>query len=255
MRESAAARGAAMRLSVVIPAYNERDALGPLLSEIDAALAGAGEYEIIVVDDGSEDDTGTALATRIAGGSSRLRCIRHERNFGKSAALHTGVTAARGEWIATLDGDGQNDPRDILRLLAERDRSDDPRLRLISGVRRRRRDTLIKRLSSRIANAARSRVLGDRTPDTACGLKLIHRAAFLELPCFDNMHRFLPALILSGGGSIRLVEVGDRPRRFGRSKYGIHDRLWTGIIDLLGVAWLQRRRLQHTRHEVGKHDD
>lgn len=254
MSESAVQRGAAGRLSIVIPAYNEKGALGPLLSEIDAALAAAGDYEIIVVDDGSDDGTEAALAERIAAGYSRLRCIRHERRYGQSAALHTGITAARGDWVATLDGDGQNDPRDILLLLAERDRSSDPNLRMVSGFRRRRQDSLIKRLSSKVANAVRRRVLADGSPDTGCGLKLIHRATFLALPCFDHMHRFLPALILCAGGSMRLVAVTHRPRRSGRSKYGVHDRLWTGIIDMLGVAWLRRRRLQPKWHEVHKHD-
>ncbi|HEY8553032.1 MAG TPA: glycosyltransferase, partial [Burkholderiales bacterium] len=160
-------------------------------------------------------------------------------SLGQSAALMTGARAARAPWIATLDGDGQNDPADIPRLYAAARK--DPRLGLIVGYRRRRHDTLLKRVSSRIANGVRSRVLRDRTPDTGCGLKLIRRELYLALPYFDHMHRFLPALVQALGAPTLSIDVNHRPRQRGRSNYGLHDRLWAGIVDLLGVLWLTRR--------------
>jgi dolichol-phosphate mannosyltransferase len=229
-------------LSLVIPAYNEAENVVPLVQEIVQRLEGRGEYEIIVVDDGSDDDTLARLQILRAGGETRLRILRHPRNLGKSAALRNGVGAARGEWVATLDGDGQNDPADIPRLCEVlADCSGEHRLRLVCGHRVRRDDPWLKRLSSRIANAVRGRLLGDAVPDTGCGLKLIHRQAFLDLPFFDHMHRFLPALIERGGGTVVSVEVSHRPRLRGKSKYGVHNRLWVGITDLFGVLWLKRR--------------
>ena len=151
------------------------------------------------------------------------------------------MRAARGEWVATLDGDGQNDPADIPKLLAARDSARAATLWLIAGYRKTRRDTWLKRLSSRIANAVRSNLLGDATPDTGCGLKLVARAAYLELPFFDHMHRFLPALVQRNGGATISVEVNHRPRTRGTSNYGLFDRLWVGIVDLVGVMWLKRR--------------
>src|SRR6185295_15201238 len=167
----------------------------------------------------------------------RLRVLVHAASCGQSTALLTGVRAARGEWIATLDGDGQNDPADIPKLLAARANG----LAMIAGYRKSRRDTWIKRISSRIANGVRSRMLGDATPDTGCGLKLFRRATFLELPYFDHMHRFLPALVQRHGGRTVSVEVNHRPRSRGVSNYGTLDRLWVGIVDLFGVMWLKRR--------------
>jgi glycosyltransferase involved in cell wall biosynthesis len=229
-------------LSLVIPVYNEAENIVPLVQEIVPSLEGRGEYEIIVVDDGSDDDTLARLQILRAGGETRLRILRHPRNLGKSAALRNGVGAAHGEWVATLDGDGQNDPADIPRLCEVlADCSGEHRLRLVCGHRVRRDDPWLKRLSSRIANAVRGRLLGDAVPDTGCGLKLIHRQAFLDLPFFDHMHRFLPALIERGGGTVVSVEVSHRPRLHGESKYGVHNRLWVGITDLFGVLWLKRR--------------
>jgi dolichol-phosphate mannosyltransferase len=226
----------------VIPVYNEAENIVPLVQEIVPSLEGRGEYEIIVVDDGSDDDTLARLQILRAGGETRLRILRHPRNLGKSAALRNGVGAAHGEWVATLDGDGQNDPADIPRLCEVlADCSGEHRLRLVCGHRVRRDDPWLKRLSSRIANAVRGRLLGDAVPDTGCGLKLIHRQAFLDLPFFDHMHRFLPALIERGGGTVVSVEVSHRPRLHGESKYGVHNRLWVGITDLFGVLWLKRR--------------
>jgi dolichol-phosphate mannosyltransferase len=163
---------------------------------------------------------------------------------GQSFAILTGVRAARAPWIATLDGDGQNDPADITKLLAARE-GVAPGGRgplLLAGFRRRRRDSWLKRLSSRVANGVRGRLVGDRTPDTGCGLKLFEREALLALPHFDHMHRFLPALFLRAGGQVVSVEVGHRPRTRGTSHYGMFDRLWVGIVDMIGVMWLIRRR-------------
>ena len=153
----------------------------------------------------------------------------------------TGIKAAHGAWIATLDGDGQNDPADIPQLwrLARAAPANPPLL--VAGFRTTRQDSRAKRMASRIANAVRSRLLGDATPDTGCGLKLFPRALFLDLPAFDHMHRFLPALVLRAGGAVRSVPVNHRPRRAGKSKYGVFDRLGVGIVDLIGVYWLQRR--------------
>jgi dolichol-phosphate mannosyltransferase len=230
-----------VQLSVVIPVRNEAENILPLLVEIHAALEGKGEFEVIYVDDGSSDATPARLAEALKA-HPRLRVLAHAESCGQSAALVTGFRAARGEWIATLDGDGQNDPADIPKLLAVRDGAGRPaNLQLVAGYRKKRQDTWLKRVSSRVANGVRSRLLGDATPDTGCGLKLILRSAVLELPVFDHMHRFLPALFRRQGGAILLVEVNHRPRLRGRSHYGIGNRLWVGIVDLLGVMWLKRR--------------
>jgi dolichol-phosphate mannosyltransferase len=229
-------------LSVVIPAHNEAENVGPLVREIVGALGGRGDYEIVVVDDGSTDATGERLA-ELARTTPCLRSVRHPASRGQSFAIATGVKAARGTWIATLDGDGQNDPADIPKLLALRaggGAASGPLL--VAGYRKKRRDTWLKRVSSRVANAVRGRLLGDRTPDTGCGLKLFERDAFLALPHFDHMHRFLPALFIRAGGRVVSVEVGHRPRQRGRSHYGMLDRLFVGIGDMLGVWWLIRRR-------------
>ena len=227
-------------LSVVVPVHDEAANIAPLIAEIDAALGGRIEFEIVYVDDGSGDASAEELA-RARRRHPRLKVLRHRAQCGQSAALGTGIAAARAEWIATLDGDGQNDPADILSLVEARDESGDPNLRMIAGVRRKRRDSPLRRLSSRIANAVRRRVLRDATTDTGCGLKLFRREAYLALPAFDHMHRFLPALIKRGGGAVLEVPVGHRPRRAGASHYGMLNRAWIGLVDMLGVAWLQRR--------------
>jgi dolichol-phosphate mannosyltransferase len=230
-----------MDLSVVIPVRNEQDNIAALIAEIRAALDGRLDYEVVYVDDGSTDATAERLAAAQRD-FPRLRVLRHAQSCGQSAALATGVRAARGAWIATLDGDGQNDPADIPKLWAMAQERDRPaNLQLVAGWRRRRQDSWLKRLSSRIANAVRARLLKDATPDTGCGLKLFPRAVFLELPYFDHMHRFLPALVQRNGGRTVSVEVNHRPRTRGTSKYGVHNRLWVGIVDLIGVMWLQRR--------------
>jgi len=233
-------------LSIVIPVRNEAENILPLLGEIDSALGGWGEYEVVYVDDGSTDATAKVLAEAQAR-YPRLRVLAHAQSCGQSAALVTGFRAARGEWIATLDGDGQNDPADIPKLLEVKDGAygtggtAPANLQLVAGYRKKRQDTWLKRFSSRVANGVRSRLLRDATPDTGCGLKLILRSACLDLPTFDHMHRFLPALVQRNGGRTLSVEVNHRPRTRGRSNYGMFDRLWVGIVDLFGVMWLQRR--------------
>ena len=223
-------------VSVVVPVRNEEANVLPLVAEIRAALADI-PHEIVYVDDGSDDATPARL--REAGVVTR----RHRTGCGQSAAIVTGVRTARGEWIATLDGDGQNDPADLpallARALAEAGQGAQPVL--IAGHRTTRKDSRMKRLSSRVANRARMAMLGDATPDTGCGLKVIRRDAFLALPHFDHMHRYLPALVIRAGGRVVSVPVHHRPRVRGASKYGTLDRLWVGLFDLMGVFWLQRR--------------
>lgn len=227
-------------LSLVIPAHNEIDNVAALAREIHAALDGTAEYEIVFVDDGSTDGTGERLAT-LAAADARVRVVRHPARSGQSAATVTGVLAARAPWVATLDGDGQNDPADVPRLVAALRAWDAPRPGLLVGHRLRRHDSFVKRASSRVANAVRARVLGDATPDTGCGLKLFRRDAFLAVPRFDHMHRFLPALFRRDGWDVRSVVVSHRPRGGGRSHYGMFNRLWVGIVDMAGVWWLARR--------------
>ncbi|MFY9314592.1 MAG: glycosyltransferase family 2 protein [Burkholderiales bacterium] len=242
-----------MQLSIVVPVRNEQDNILPLLEEIHAALSGQAEFEVIYVNDGSMDATPARLGEAMTR-YPRLRVMAHRSSAGQSAALMTGFRAARGEWIATLDGDGQNDPADIPKLIAARDAARDgvqaAKLQLVAGYRRKRQDSWLKRVSSRVANGVRSRLLGDATPDTGCGLKLIQRAAVLELPFFDHMHRFLPALVQRNGGATISVEVNHRSRSRGVSNYGLFDRLWVGIVDLFGVMWLQRRSRRPEASEV-----
>lgn len=230
-----------MDISIVIPVRNEAGNIAPLVAEVDAALDGVLAYEIVYIDDGSDDTTAAEIG-RLQQQLRHLRLVRHAASCGQSAAVRSGVKAARAPWIATLDGDGQNDPADIPRLwqiAAEAPAS--PPL-LIAGRRQRRRDSWSKRQASRLANAVRRRMLDDDTPDSGCGLKLFPRALFLDLPYFDHMHRFLPALVLREGGIVQSVAVNHRPRQRGASKYGVFDRLWVGIVDLFGVLWLRRRR-------------
>ena len=238
-----------MDLSVVIPAYNEAENITLLVAEVCDRLGTALDYEVIVVDDCSDDNTQDVLqASRKQ--HPRLRVLHHGSRSGQSAAICSGVQAARAHLIATLDGDGQNDPVDILNLYHAMERSQDDLL-LVAGYRRQRRDTWLKRFSSRIANKVRAAILKDATPDTGCGLKVFARATFLALPQFNHMHRFLPALVRRLGGTVLSVDVQHRPRQRGKSKYGLHNRLWVGIVDLLGVWWLQRRGIRPDVTEPG----
>ena len=225
------------RVSVVLPAKDEAGNLPGLIDEIAAALAGD-RFEIVVVNDGSRDET-EAVLRRLARDRPYLRQIVHREPCGQSAAIVTGVQVARGDLVATLDGDGQNDPRylpALLSLLA------DPRVGLAAGQRLKRQASTAKRLASRAANALRSSLLKDRTRDTGCGLKAFRRDLFLRLPVFDGLHRYLPALVLREGFEVRHLDVIDRPRRHGRSNYGVLDRALVGALDLFGVWWLRRRR-------------
>lgn len=233
-------------LSIIIPAKDEAANLPGLLDEIAASLPQTA-YEVLAIDDGSTDETWTLLTER-AVVDARLRPLRHARSAGQSTSLWQAAHLARGDWLATLDGDGQNDPADLPRLL---DATRDEGLMLITGHRVSRQDGWLKRLSSRIANRVRAFLLRDHTPDSGCGLKLIRREAFLALPYFDHMHRFLPALIQAQGGRCLSVAVNHRPRRAGHSHYGLNDRLWVGLVDLLGVLWLRRRSRLPASLEAG----
>ena len=226
-------------LSVVVPVYNEQDNVAPLVGEIVAALRGSIDFEIVYVDDDSTDAT-LARLQALKAEVPELRIVRHLANGGQSTATRNGVKAARGAWIATLDGDGQNDPADIPKLLAERDRAASD-VKLFAGWRVERKDSGSKRWASKIANAIRSRMLRDATPDTGCGIKLFEREAFLELPHFNHMHRYLPALMQRAGYRSVSVPVNHRHRSSGVSKYNNLNRALVGISDLRGVAWLIRR--------------
>jgi len=192
------------------------------------------------VDDCSTDATADEIA-EVCEANPLVRSCRHDRNRGQSAAVRTGVKAARAEAIAVLDGDGQNDPGDIIKLFGALTAV--PTLKMVIGERRQRQDNWLRRKSSQIANSVRSRLLGDGVRDTGCGIKVFYREAFLDLPAFDHMHRFLPALMQRDGGKISSIPVNHRPRVKGVSKYGVRNRLWVGITDMLGVMWLQKRQL------------
>lgn len=229
-----------IEISIVIPVFNEADNIPILSTEIRAALDGKYNYEVIFVDDCSSDNSQDVLRT-MRKEHAQFRCLRHMQNSGQSTAVRNGVKAARSNWVATLDGDGQNDPADIPAMMDMLKNCNDENLQMVAGYRKKRQDSWLKKISSRIANGVRSRLLRDATPDTGCGLKLFSRDAFLELPYFDHMHRFLPALIQRNGGKTVSVEVNHRHRVMGVSKYGLHNRLWVGIVDIFGVRWLQRR--------------
>lgn len=244
---------------MVVPFFDEADQVAAVVDELVGVLEGelgsrAGGWEVVLVDDGSRDGTAAELAAAAARHPGRVRAVGHAGNRGKSAALLSGAAAARAPWLGTIDGDGQNDPRDLVRLYrravaeagaegaAGSSGSSEPIAPVIvAGCRRRRADTVVKRLSSRVANAVRSRLLADASPDTGCGLKVLPRELFLDLPRFRGMHRFLPALVIQRGGRAVSETVDDRPRAGGHSKYGTGDRLGRGLADLVGVLWLARR--------------
>jgi dolichol-phosphate mannosyltransferase len=224
-------------ISVVVPVRNEAGNIAPLVGEIVEILGGR-SFEIVYVNDGSDDATEVQLR-ELMRQHAQLRQIR-QMHGGQSAALRTGVTMARAPIVVTLDGDGQNDPAFIPALVARLEESS-PRLGLVAGQRIHRQASRFKQLQSHVANGLRSLVLGDQARDSACGLKAFRRELFLALPYFDGLHRFLPALVRLAGYEVAYVDVVDRPRRHGRSKYGLNDRLWIGIVDLAGVWWLTRR--------------
>ena len=234
-------------LSVVVPVFNERDNVAPLVGEITAALRGRVDFEIVYVDDDSRDDTLQVLRS-LKAANPELRVLHHVSQSGQSTAVRTGVKAARGPWIATLDGDGQNDPADIPKLLAARDAAA-PGVKLFAGWRVNRQDSGSKRWASRWANRIRARMLRDDTPDTGCGIKLFDRAVFLDLPYIDHMHRDLPALVQRAGWQSTSVPVAHRPRTAGVSKYNNLGRALVGIRDLLGVSWLIARSRRTTVEE------
>ncbi|WP_295921408.1 glycosyltransferase family 2 protein [uncultured Xanthomonas sp.] len=228
-----------LSLSVVVPVFNERDNVPPLVAEIVAALRGTIDFEIVYVDDHSRDDT-LAVLEGLKASTPELRVLHHVGQSGQSTAVRNGVKAARGLWIATLDGDGQNDPADIPKLLAARQAAE-PLVKLFAGWRVSRQDSGSKRWASKWANAIRARMLRDDTPDTGCGIKLFEREAFLDLPYFDHMHRYLPALMQRAGWQTLSVPVNHRHRTSGVSKYNNLNRALVGIRDLRGVAWLIAR--------------
>ncbi|PCJ54204.1 MAG: dolichol-phosphate mannosyltransferase [Planctomycetota bacterium] len=238
-------------ISVVVPVLNEAGNINPLIDEIHAALSPRfEEYEIIYIDDGSSDATPAELAERKAQ-DPHLRILRHAKSYGQSSGVRSGVRAARFPWIATLDGDGQNHPGDIPALWDARPADITPEQPWLAiGHRVDRQDTNSKRWASRFANRLRASVLRDDTPDTGCGIKLFSRHTFLTLPWFNHMHRYFPALIRRAGGTSISVPVRHRERGAGTSKYGVWDRAWVGIWDLMGVKWLVKRNAVPDIHEV-----
>jgi glycosyltransferase involved in cell wall biosynthesis len=227
-------------VSVVVPVRNEAENIVPLIAEIAAALDGGFAYEIIYVNDGSTDATAERLVAEMKA-RANLRRIDHAKSTGQSAAVRSGVRAARGAVVATLDGDGQNNPAFLPDLITALEKGGE-RVGLVAGQRVGRKDTGFKKLQSRVANAVRNAILKDGTRDTGCGLKAFRRDVFLMMPYFDGLHRFLPALMRREGYEIAYVDVIDRPRHSGVSNYGFFDRLWIGIMDLFGVWWLIRRK-------------
>ena len=226
--------------SIVVPLYNEEESVAILQRELTDALSGL-DYEIIFVDDGSKDKTISQIAP-----DPRIRVLRFEKNVGQSGAIFAGLQAIRSEVAVLIDGDLQNDPADIPRLLAEISRGAD----LVCGYRAQRKDTLLKRLSSRIANFVRSRFTRDRVRDTGCTLKAMRRDCIGALVPFKGMHRFIPALVKGAGYRVIEVPVNHRPRRFGHSKYGLGNRALRATIDMFGVRWLLSRRLDYKLREL-----
>ncbi|PRY23020.1 dolichol-phosphate mannosyltransferase [Aliiruegeria haliotis] len=235
-------------LSIVIPMKNEEDNVGPLVAGIVEACSGT-DFEVIVVDDGSDDATAD-VARGLGETDARIRLLSHPASAGQSAAVHSGVLAARGRVCCTLDGDGQNPPEELPKLFQPLLADDTGRLGLVAGQRVARQDTASKKWASKFANKLRSRVLKDGTRDTGCGLKGFRRDAFLDLPYFDHMHRYLPALFKRDGWEVLLVDVSHKERQAGTSNYTNFRRAIVGVPDLLAVAWLIRRRKKARAVEV-----
>ena len=241
-RSADGVREAAPLLSVVVPAFNEVDNVVPLAEEVSAALRGLdGGFELILVDDASTDGTPRVLRELAL---PSVRVAFHERNCGQSAAVASGFSLARGEWVATLDGDGQNDPTDLPAMLALAMARD---VDCVTGVRAKRRDTWLRRISSRIANGFRDWITGDRVTDSGCGIRVVRRTALHEVPVFNGMHRFLPTLLRGQGYTVLEHPVNHRERLRGVSKYGVGNRLWRGIRDCFGVRWYLRRAVPGRR--------
>ncbi|MDR2238979.1 MAG: glycosyltransferase family 2 protein [Zoogloeaceae bacterium] len=242
--------------SIVIPVFDEAENIEPMVREIQAAFRGRAEScEVIFVDDASRDDSPAVLrrlAEEVTGeGGSVVRSLRHRRNFGQSAAVASGFRAARGEWIGTLDGDGQNDPADLPRMLDEARRLG---VDCVTGVRARRQDSFVRKFSSRVANGFRDWVTGDRVSDSGCGVRVVRAACVRELPVFNGLHRFMPTLLRAKGFSVAEFPVNHRPRLRGVSKYGVHNRLWRGIRDCFGVRWFSARAVpaERVENEIGE---
>lgn len=233
------------RLSVIVPAYNEEENVVPLAEEIIAALDGlAGGFELILVDDASTDSTASVIR-RI--GDPRVRGVFHRLNCGQSAAVASGFRTARGEWVATLDGDGQNDPADLPAMLEQAVRE---RVDCVTGVRTKRQDTFIRRMSSKVANGYRNWITGDRVSDAGCGIRVVCRESLREIPVFNGLHRFLPTLLRGQGFTVAERPVNHRERLRGKSKYGVHNRLWRGIHDCFGIRWYLARAVRADRLEL-----
>ncbi|MBD3803339.1 MAG: glycosyltransferase family 2 protein [Thioclava sp.] len=240
-------------ISIVIPAKNEAPNIASLLDEIDAACAPVCDYEVIVVDDGSDDGMGAIVRERMKS-HPNLRLLHHLNSAGQSAGVHSGVLAAKGQIICTLDGDGQNPPSELPALMAPLRAAGSDAVGLVAGQRVGRQDTLSKKLASKFANKIRSAILKDGTRDTGCGLKAFRREAFLALPYFDHMHRYLPALFSRDGWQVAHVDVTHRSRGGGRSNYNNLQRGLVGIVDLMGVAWLLKRRKKARASEIAREE-
>jgi dolichol-phosphate mannosyltransferase len=241
-----------MKVSVIVPVKNEAENVATLFHEIQDVLMDQADldFEILYVDDGSTDQTPQILQ-ELATTNPSLRILRHASNCGQSTAVLTGVLHAAHDYIITLDGDGQNNPIDIPEMIEifAKVRPEE-KLGLVMGNRVNRQDSAIRKISSRIANAVRAGLLNDSTPDSGCGLKMLSRSLFLRLPFFDHMHRFMPALVIRQGFTVQTIPITHRERQAGISKYGIHNRLWVGIVDLFGAMWLIRRMQQPEVQEI-----
>lgn len=233
-----------VRLSVVIPAYNEEENVIPLAEEIIATLKDLpGDYELILVDDASTDSTASVIR-QLEAQHPTVRGVFHRVNAGQSAAVASGFQAARGEWVGTLDGDGQNDPADLPPMLALAEKQG---VDCVTGVRRKRQDTFIRRFSSKVANGYRNWITGDKVSDSGCGVRVARRSALREVPVFNGLHRFLPTLLRGQGFTVIETPVNHRERLRGTSKYGVHNRLWRGIRDCFGVRWYLARAVRSNR--------
>jgi len=231
-------------VSVVIPVFNELENIELMVREVLAAFAGRPEtVEVIFVDDASTDES-VALLEKLAQETGVVRYLKHCRNFGQSAAVATGFHTARGAWIGTLDGDGQNDPADLPKMLDEAHRLG---VDCVTGVRSKRQDSVVRKISSRVANRFRDWITGDRVSDSACGVRMLRASCVPELPVFNGLHRFMPTLLRAKGFSVAELSVNHRPRLRGVSKYGVHNRLWRGIRDCFGVRWFRMRAVPGKR--------